>query len=86
MQKDIGHAAFCAAFTICPKSLEMPFIFSHFRPESINRLCDHSFFFRLDYDRKTEICYYATGRQLISFEVFVTYKKRLTITSLFLLI
>lgn len=45
--KDIGHAAFCAAFTICPKSLEMPFIFSHFRPESINSLCDHSFFFAL---------------------------------------
>ncbi|KIL30883.1 hypothetical protein B4145_4051 [Bacillus subtilis] len=49
-------------------------------------MCDHSFFFRLDYDRKTEICYYATGRKLISFEVFVTYKKRLTITSLFFLI
>ncbi|RPJ98214.1 hypothetical protein BSBH6_01136 [Bacillus subtilis] len=34
-----------------------------------------SFFFRLDHDRDTEICYYATGWHLITFEHYVTYKK-----------
>ncbi|ELS62963.1 hypothetical protein BSI_03540 [Bacillus inaquosorum KCTC 13429] len=38
MQKDIGQAAFCAAFTSCTKSLETPIFFRHFRLESINRL------------------------------------------------
>ncbi|AEP88615.1 hypothetical protein GYO_4045 [Bacillus spizizenii TU-B-10] len=38
MQKDIGQAAFCAAFTFYSKSLEMPMIFSLFRPESIYSL------------------------------------------------
>lgn len=63
------------AFTFCPESVEIQKIFRLFRPESVHRLCHHSFFFRLDYDREAEICYYATGRQLIGFEVFVTYKK-----------